>query len=64
MQLSVQICTVLHEEMPNNMYGRLYAYRKAIYEHSYVHYKDAMQSLTLKDKEAHKQGDRLSMDGG
>ncbi len=42
MQLGVKICTALHKEMPNNMYGRLYAYRKAIYEHSYTHYKDAM----------------------
>lgn len=39
--VDVLIRNVLYEEIPDSMYDRLDAYRKAIYEHIYTHYKQA-----------------------
>ena len=39
--VDVLIRSVLYEELPDSVYDRLYAYRKAIYEHVYTHYKQA-----------------------
>lgn len=39
--VDVLIRNVLYEEIPDSMFDRLEAYRKAIYEHIYTHYKQA-----------------------
>jgi type I restriction enzyme R subunit len=39
--VDVLIRNVLYEEIPDSMFDRLEAYRKAIYEHVYTHYKQA-----------------------
>ena len=39
--VDVLIRNVLYEEIPDSMFDRLEAYRKAIYEHIYTHYKEA-----------------------
>lgn len=39
--VDVLIRNVLYEEIPDSMFDRLEAYRKAIYEHFYTHYKQA-----------------------
>ena len=39
--VDVLIRNVLYEEIPDSMFDRLDAYRKAIYEHIYTHYKQA-----------------------
>ena len=39
--VDVLIRNVLYEEIPDSMFDRLDAYRKAIYEHVYTHYKQA-----------------------
>ena len=39
--VDVLIRNVLYEEIPDSMFERLEAYRKAIYEHIYTHYKQA-----------------------
>ena len=39
--VDVLIRNVLYEEIPDSMFDRLEAYRKAIYEHIYMHYKQA-----------------------
>ena len=39
--VDVLIRNVLYEEIPDSMFDRLAAYRKAIYEHIYTHYKQA-----------------------
>ena len=37
--VDVLIKKVLYEELPDSMFERLEAYRKAIYEHVYIHFK-------------------------
>lgn len=39
--VDILIRNVLYEEIPDSMFDRLEAYRKAIYEHIYTHYKQA-----------------------
>ena len=39
--VDVLIRNILYEEIPDSMFDRLNAYRKAIYEHVYTHYKGA-----------------------
>ncbi len=39
--VDILIRNVLYEEIPDSMFDRLDAYRKAIYEHVYTHYKEA-----------------------
>ena len=39
--VDVLIRNVLYEQIPDSMFDRLEAYRKAIYEHIYTHYKEA-----------------------
>ena len=39
--VDILIRNVLYEEIPDSMFDRLDAYRKAIYEHIYTHYKQA-----------------------
>ena len=39
--VDVLIRNVLYEEILDSMFDRLEAYRKAIYEHIYTHYKQA-----------------------
>jgi type I restriction enzyme R subunit len=37
--VDILIRNVLYTEIPDSMFDRLEAYRKAIYEHVYTHYK-------------------------
>lgn len=39
--VDILIRNILYEEIPDSMFDRLDAYRKAIYEHVYTHYKQA-----------------------
>ena len=39
--VDILIRNVLYEEIPDSMFDRLEAYRKAIYEHIYMHYKQS-----------------------
>lgn len=41
--VDVLIRNVLYEEIPDSMFDRLDAYRKAIFEHVYTHHKQADQ---------------------
>ena len=40
--VDILIRNILYEEIPDMMFVRLYAYRHAIYEHVYTHYRQAV----------------------
>ena len=40
--VDILIRDILFEEIPDSMFDRLDAYRRAIYEHVYTHYKQAV----------------------